>query len=179
MAEPRDFHICDILSVTHEVMISTRSMVGVQDVLSFVTGVDLEMFQLMRAAEAVSPGIVAQLPKSVRDAFPNPGAMYTFIKKLEAEYGDRTLEEAVRILEDEHGQMISIRPVPGYEPDCPVEEAIDVFGPDKVYFYKAKPVQDDQGQVILRPDLSEDPISAKELSSHALSAMKRILKTPH
>lgn len=137
----RDFHIADILSVTHDYLISTRHMDAVYDVLSFVTGAEgLSTHQLGRAANEVKLKLFHQLPESVKQAFPDKDALKLFLDDVKAKYDDGNvpdgkpplwLEEAIRILEDEHGQMISIQPVSGYQEDCPIEEGIDMVGPEK------------------------------------------------
>jgi len=121
----RDFHIADILSVTHGYLISTRHVHALYDVLQFVTGVKgLYTHQLGRAADEVKLKLFNQLPESVKQAFPDKDSMKLFLDGVKAKYDDGNesndrlplwLEEVIRILEDEHGQMISIQPVSGYD----------------------------------------------------------------
>ena len=137
----RDFHIADVLSVTHGFLISTRRVTALYDVLEFVTGVKgLSSHQLERAADEVELKLFNQLPESVKQAFPDKEAMKLFLDDIKVKYGEGDgsndkssviVEEANRLLEDEHGQMISIQPVSGYREDCPIEEGKDMVGPNK------------------------------------------------
>lgn len=129
----RDFHIADILSVTHGFLIASRRMEAIYDVLGFTTGCEsLFTHQLPRACDAVRGGLTEQLPQSVKDSFPNESAMERCIADMRKAYGDEWHGELLRMLEDEHGMMIAIHPVDGYQADCPIEEAMDIVGPENV-----------------------------------------------
>jgi hypothetical protein len=58
----RAFHIGDILSITTGALVSPRHIVGVHDLLGFMTGDTLFTHQLPRAARECEPSLRAQFP---------------------------------------------------------------------------------------------------------------------
>ena len=62
MNKTREFHIGDILSVTHERLVSPRHIEGVYDILNFMTGDSLFTHQLPRAGRECAPFLFEQHP---------------------------------------------------------------------------------------------------------------------
>lgn len=62
MAETRDFHLGDILTVTTGRLVSPRHMDGVYDLLNFMTGDNLFTCQLPRACGECEGPLLAQHP---------------------------------------------------------------------------------------------------------------------
>lgn len=62
MAEPREFHIGDILSVTTGRLLSPRLMTGVYDILDFMTQDRLFTHQLPRACDECAPHLLRLHP---------------------------------------------------------------------------------------------------------------------
>lgn len=58
----RAFHLGDILSITSGYLLSPRHMDGVYDILNFLTGDELLIHQLPRAAEAAGPFLLGRYP---------------------------------------------------------------------------------------------------------------------
>lgn len=58
----REFHIGDILSVTHDCLLSPRRMEGVYDILGYMSGEHLFTHQLPRVAREAQPVLRAALP---------------------------------------------------------------------------------------------------------------------
>jgi hypothetical protein len=62
MTETRAFPLADVLSVTTPNLLSARRMDGLTDLLNWMTGDDLELWQLPRAADEARPVLIAQHP---------------------------------------------------------------------------------------------------------------------
>ncbi|MGI9487886.1 MAG: hypothetical protein ACR2RF_18790 [Geminicoccaceae bacterium] len=125
MTETRDFHIADILSVTHGYLISSRHMDGVYDVLNFLTGASLFTHQLLRAAEETEAGLLAQLPQRVKNL--KKDELRQMIDDLKAKHdGNSWLEPLIAHLEDTYGASFALSPVNTYQADDPVEELRDM-----------------------------------------------------
>jgi hypothetical protein len=60
--EARDFDLGDILSVTHDRLVSPRHIEGVYDILNFMTGDNLYTHQLPRAGRECKPVLLLQHP---------------------------------------------------------------------------------------------------------------------
>ncbi len=59
----KKFHLGDVLSITTQRLVSPRHMVGVYDILNFMTGDNLFTHQLPRAANECKPYLLEQFPK--------------------------------------------------------------------------------------------------------------------
>lgn len=68
MSDTKYFDISDVLSITHERLVSTRHMDGVYDILNFMTGENLFTHSLPRAAEVCKPALLAQFPQLAEDS---------------------------------------------------------------------------------------------------------------
>lgn len=58
----RSFHLGDILTITHDRLVSPRHMDGVYDLLNWMTGDNLFTHQLPRACDECKPHLLAQHP---------------------------------------------------------------------------------------------------------------------
>lgn len=59
----KQFHIGDVLSITHEHLVSPRHMDGVYDILNYMTGDSLFTHQLPRAGRECKEPLLAQHPE--------------------------------------------------------------------------------------------------------------------
>lgn len=55
------FHLGDVLTITHERLVSPRRIDGVYDILNYMTGESLFTHQLPRAGRACAPALLKQL----------------------------------------------------------------------------------------------------------------------
>ena len=60
MKQRKQFHLGDILSVTHDKLLSPRHIKGVYDILNFMTADNLYTHQLPRAADEAKPSLLRQ-----------------------------------------------------------------------------------------------------------------------
>lgn len=58
----KSFHLGDILSVTHDRLVSPRHIEGVYDILSFMSGEPVWTHQLPRIGREAKPILIAALP---------------------------------------------------------------------------------------------------------------------
>ncbi len=91
MAETKDFHVCDILSITTGRLVSPRHMEGVYDILGWMTGESLFTHQLPRVAREAEPVLLAAHPQLAtvdKEAEINPGNLDAWIAARVAEFGE-------------------------------------------------------------------------------------------
>lgn len=62
MPETRTFPLADVLSVTTPLLLSARKVDGLTDLLDWMTGDRLELWQLPRAADEARPVLIEQHP---------------------------------------------------------------------------------------------------------------------
>jgi hypothetical protein len=62
-AREREFHVSDVLSITTGLLLSTRHIDGVYDILNFMTGDKLFTHQLPRASDECKPYLQEQFPQ--------------------------------------------------------------------------------------------------------------------
>lgn len=94
----RDFHVCDVLSVTSGVLLSPDSITGVYEILGHLVGFPLFTHMLPSAADAVRPAVVSiypwltdvQLPDFDRVA-DRERLADTFAEYMDAQYGRLSL----------------------------------------------------------------------------------------
>ncbi|MGP3752192.1 DUF7736 domain-containing protein [Streptomyces sp. IBSNAI001] len=90
MTETRIVPLADVLSVTTQNLLSARGMDGLTDLLNWMTGDELEMWQLQRAADECVPALVAQYPVLAGLA-PPPGcsspALRVWLSTAERQHG--------------------------------------------------------------------------------------------
>lgn len=61
----KEFHISDILTVTTGILVSTRHMDGVYDILNYMTGDNLFTHQIPRANTICKPYLLEQHPQLI------------------------------------------------------------------------------------------------------------------
>jgi hypothetical protein len=110
----RNFHISDVLSCTTEILVSTRHIEGVYDILNFVTGQNLFTHQLPRANEWVKPLLAKQFPDLAKELVP------------EDLTDDVVRTEWIRGLSDIYGEYLDVESVEGFEAKNPIQELIDM-----------------------------------------------------
>ncbi len=107
--------LADVLSITTSHLLSRRTMAGVTDLLSWMTGERLRRWQLPRAADAASTALTAQHPWLVdlsASAPPSgtaPADLYAW------------LVEAERV----HGSELPVDPLTDWMRQDPVQELVD------------------------------------------------------
>jgi hypothetical protein len=76
----KQFHISDVLSVTTPLLLSSRHMEGVYDILNWLTGDSLYTHQLPRAEREVRPWMRTQFPDLMDDS-PRMAELLTEFRK--------------------------------------------------------------------------------------------------
>lgn len=116
----REFHLGDILSVTHDRLVSPRHVEGVYDILGYMSGESLLTHQLPRVADEARPVLMASLP---------------FLKDISAEgVGSDNWREWLDRMIATHGEM---HPVPTLNEDQheridPLLELAEKVPPDRI-----------------------------------------------
>lgn len=59
----REFHLGDILTITHDRLLAPDGMEGIYDILEFLTGESLYTHQLPRVADECRPWLLEQFPE--------------------------------------------------------------------------------------------------------------------
>jgi hypothetical protein len=132
----KQFHLGDVLSVTHDRLVSPRHIDGVYDILNYMTGDDLYTHALPRAADTCRPELLRQHPKlasaEVNFQVAKLGEM------LKSESGKANPEELVAgwlfQMTLDYGETLSVEPLrpADYEYIDPVQELEDKVGKGKV-----------------------------------------------
>lgn len=120
MSESRDFHLGDILSVTHDRLLSPRLIAGVYDILNFMTGDNLYTHQLPRACRECKPHLLQQHPQLAQiDA-----------SSVTAENWQAWLAEQVSAF----GETLPVSPLPEHAHEFidPVSELAEIVHPSKI-----------------------------------------------
>jgi hypothetical protein len=131
------FHISDILSVTTGLLVSSRHMEGIYDILNFLTGDNLFTHQLPRAMDECKPWLRTQFPELMSD---HP-VMIGLLAALRMDMKERgqTTEVIVAWVNRVREGMGLPEMIPLYEMGAdmhthidPIEEAEAMFGKDRV-----------------------------------------------
>lgn len=115
MPETRSFPLADVLSVTTPLLLSDRKMDGLTDLLNWMTGDDLEMWQLPRAADEARPVLVARYPFLADLQPPTGGGRF---RKL-------TLQMWLATATLTHGGTVDVAPLTDWVHQDPVQEFVD------------------------------------------------------
>lgn len=112
MPEPRTFPLADVLSVTTPFLLSDRDADGLTDLLNWMTGDTLELWQLPRAADEAQPVLIAQHP---------------FLADLQPAKGMRKpeLRSWLRDAVTQYGADLPVLPLAAWAHQDPVEEFTD------------------------------------------------------
>lgn len=118
--QSRKFHIGDILSITHDRLVSPRHIEGVYDILDYMTGDKLFTHQLPRAADECKPILFKQFPflNKIDSSNVTTDNWEDWLKTQILNYGE--WHYVTIALKDEH------------EIKNPITEAIELIGKDKV-----------------------------------------------
>lgn len=124
MSESRDFHLGDVLSVTHDRLLSPRLIEGVYDILNFMTDDNLCTHQLPRAARECRPHLLSQHPKLA-----------------EADASGVTSENWRAWLDEQiarFGETFSVSPLPEHAHEFidPISELAEHVHPDRIIVVK-------------------------------------------
>lgn len=99
MAETKEFHLGDLLSITDGHLVSPRHIYGVYDICDFVTGEKHMTHQLMRVAEVIKPWLLEQHPWladiKVPDGLGSKEAVLTWLVGATEKYGPHHPVEAM------------------------------------------------------------------------------------
>lgn len=116
----RQFHIGDILSVTHDRLVSPRHVGGVYDILNHMTGENLFTHQLPRASRACKPSLLSQ----------HPQLNAVNASAVTAENWKAWLDKQVAAF----GEMLPVEPLlpNAYDAVDPIKEAVAMVGKDRV-----------------------------------------------
>ena len=115
----KKFHLGDVLSITTGRLVSPRQMVGVHDILNFMTGDDLSTHQLPRVGDECKPHLLEQFPQlaEVSAAGVNGKNCVAWLAKRVAKYGEE----------------LEVKPVPrgAHQFKNPIVEAAEMVGGPK------------------------------------------------
>jgi hypothetical protein len=122
MPETRDFHLGDILSVTTGLLVSSRHIDGVYDILNWMTGDSLFTHQLPRAGEECKGPLLAQHPDlagvQVPDAFTGKEHVLAWLAEQVERYGET--RPVTPLAEADHTRINPLDELRMIRPDMPV-----------------------------------------------------------
>lgn len=109
MATTRDFDISDVLSVTTGILVSTRRIDGIYDILGFMSGESLFTHQLPRVGREAAPVILKQHPQlaEISGEGIGPDNWQPWLAEQRAKYGDTFTLSPMNIAEHERIDPIS------------------------------------------------------------------------
>jgi hypothetical protein len=139
----KEFHLGDILSITHGRLVSPRHIGGVYDILNYMTGDNLFTHQLPRASEICRPILLKQHPKLAA-----PEVDFE-VAKLEEMLQTPSGKADPKALVDgwlftmtiEYGETLPVEPMrpADYEYRDPIQELEEKVGKDKVIVVSDEP----------------------------------------
>jgi hypothetical protein len=120
----KEFHIGDILSVTHDRLVSPRHVEGVYDILGHMTGESLMTHQLPRVAEEARPVLLKALPflNEISAFGVTANNWRNWLDSLVLEYGE--MHPVPTLTEDQHERI------------DPLSEAAEYFNPKNIIVVK-------------------------------------------
>lgn len=112
----KNYHLGDILSITHDRLLSPRHIEGVYDILGFMTGETLFTHQLPRAGRECKPVLLAQLPQLAEIDAENVNA---------GNWKGWLAEQVTK-----YGETLPVAPLPKREPkyDTPLGDLVEMVG---------------------------------------------------
>lgn len=122
MAEAKEFHIGDVLSVTTGRLVSPRHIEGVYDILNHMTGESVYTHQIPRICQEAEPVLLAQHP------------FLADIEVPEAFTGEAHVKEWLAAIVATHGETLPVVPMTKDEHEYrePVSELAEMVHPDKI-----------------------------------------------
>lgn len=122
MEESKEYGLDDILTITTSILLSSRHMDGVYDILGYMTGETLFTHQLPRAAEQCAPELLRQHPQLAAVKIDEDA-------NLGKEGAEKFVAEQVKIF----GEKLSVKPfATPNTPVNPIEELADMVGAEKI-----------------------------------------------
>lgn len=123
MTETKRFHVGDILSVTHERLVSPDHIGGVYNILGWMSGEDLMTHQLPRVSDECAPLLREQFPDlaaiDMTDVkITSQAECITWLASLESEYG--THRDVRPLAADDHTRIDPICEIKMIRPDLPI-----------------------------------------------------------
>lgn len=125
----RQFHLGDILSITHDRLVSPRHMDGVYDICNFLTADNLFTHQLPRVYGECKAHLLALHPEL--NALPMVSDEDAAKRQaVNGQWWEQWLSEAVA----RFGESLAVTPIPDgiHEYVNPIREAVDIFGRERV-----------------------------------------------
>lgn len=132
MSTTKAFHLGDILSITHDRLVSLRHMEGVYDICNFLTQDSLYTHQLVRVHAECKAHLLALHPQLNQIAKVTDAEILAMPleRSKPAEWWKRWLETQVA----QYGEYLDVTTIPDgiHEYKDPIEEAVEMVGPDRV-----------------------------------------------
>lgn len=125
-----DLPLGDVLSVTHDRLVSRDHIGGVYRVCDFMTGVANFTHQLPRVSEQVAPAILAQHPWLSTITVPDWD-----MDGLSKDEAKAVVYGWLDGVEAEHGATVRLMPLTDYDAPDAIEEACDIVGAENVYVF--------------------------------------------
>jgi hypothetical protein len=139
----KEFHLGDILSITHERLVSPRHMGGVYDILNYMTGDDLFTHQLPRACRVCRPILLKQHPRlATPEVDFEVAKLGEMLQTPSGKADPKALVDGwLFTMTLEYGEMLPVEPLrpADYEHHDPIQEAEETVGKDKVIVVSEKP----------------------------------------
>lgn len=133
MDEVKEYGLDDILTITTSILLSSRHMDGVYDILGYMTGEELFTHQLPRAAEQCRPELLRQHPQLADVTIAEDA-------NLGEEGAKKFVAEQVKLF----GEKLPVRPLATHAGPhvSPIEELADMVGPERIIVIPAEPQED-------------------------------------
>jgi hypothetical protein len=132
----KEFDLGDILSITHDRLVSPRHMEGIYDILSYMTGDEIYTHAIPRVGRICKPVLLAQHPQlNTPEVQAAVDAMGEKIEKIDSRSDRKAfLEGWLTGMKIEFGDTLPVDPLrpADYEHIDPVEELRSLIGPDRV-----------------------------------------------
>lgn len=125
--ETREFHVGDILSVLTGVLVSTRHVDGLYDLLGFMVGEPVWTHQLPRAARECEPALRKQFPDlatiTVPDGIHTEEKLLAWLAPLEQQYG--ATHTVTRLAAEDHTSIDPVTEMRMHHPDKLIVPIVD------------------------------------------------------
>lgn len=124
----KDFHISDVLTITTGILVSRDGMDGVYQILNWLTGDMIYTHQIPRVMRECAPELLRQFPALGGVQKPTLG-------------GEAACAGWVAYQTTRFGKWLSVERMAGddHTPIDPVQEAVQMFGKDRVFILETKP----------------------------------------
>lgn len=129
----RPFHIGDILSITHEKLVSPRLIGGVYDLLGYMTGESLMTHQLPRASRECEANLRAQVPDLLGIEIPgnicDEETLHDWLDSVIEQYGET--RDITPLPPGDHTVIDPIAELAMMRPDMPIIAIVADEGDDR------------------------------------------------